>query len=214
MPTRDDSAYVLMHDDMFDHPKFEGLTDAAIVLFWRHITTCHRLRTDGTITRARWAKIGKPRHRAELLQTVSGQTAPLVHQYDDRYEIHDYLDWQQSSAEIEAAQARSSVSGSLGNHRRWHTARGKTDPNCRFCTSPPDRHPDHTPDRVPDRGPDIAPISPPRITSDIGASRTRPEQTKATTTEQDLTSTFPNARDDTPPAELDAWAVAAGTDTR
>lgn len=133
MPTRDDSAYILIHDDILEHPKIEVLTDSGIVLFVRHLTACHRLRTDGIISAARWNKLGKPRTRTELLTVAPGQTNPLVHHTDDRYEIHDYLHWQQSSEEIAAAQARSSTAGTLGNHRRWHEQRGKLDPDCHYC---------------------------------------------------------------------------------
>lgn len=65
------------------------------------------------------------------------------------------------------------TAGAMGNHRRWHERRGKSDPKCIFC--------------VPDRG-DIAPESPPisppnpdadrvRIVSGI-ADPTRPDPTR------------------------------------
>lgn len=136
MPTRDDSAYILLHDDFFEHPKIEPLTDPAIVLFVRHLTYAHRLRTNGRLSASRWAKIGKPKTRAELLATSPGQRNPLVHDRGDYFEIHDYLDWQQSSEEIDAAQARAAEAGSLGNHRRWHKNRGVTDDGCRWCSQP------------------------------------------------------------------------------
>lgn len=44
--------------------------------------------------------------------------------------IHD---WDDHAGRAPAAQRRVSDGGALGNHRRWHVARGITDPDCPHC---------------------------------------------------------------------------------
>jgi hypothetical protein len=149
--TRDDSAYILLHADINDHPKIEPLSDAGFRLFVSLLGYCHRHRTNGYVPNSRWMK-GKPRARAELLKMFPPNKNPLAYDHGEQVEIHDYLDWQQSSAEIAAAQARAAAGGSLGNHRRWHTQRGITDLGCSYCLSESDR----STDRRTDRGTDVA----------------------------------------------------------
>lgn len=151
MASRDDSAYIILHADIDEHPKIEPLSDVAFRAFVGLLGYCHRHRTNGLVPRTRWLKT-KPKARAELLEVFPPNKNPLAYDHGDQVEIHDYLDWQQSSSEIAAAQTRASEGGSLGNHRRWHVRRGVSDLNCQYCLSDPDR----STDRYPDRGTNVA----------------------------------------------------------
>lgn len=154
MASRDDSMYILVHADIDEHPKIEVLSDAAFRAFVSLLGYCHRRRTNGYVPRTRWLKV-KTKARGELLKVFPPNENPLAYDRGDQVEIHDYLDWQQSSAEMAAARAAASTAGSLGNHRRWHKGRGVTDLNCTYCRSDADRKPDRNSDREPDRGTDV-----------------------------------------------------------
>lgn len=146
MASRDDSTYILLHSDIDEHPKIEVLSDAAFRAFVSLLGYCHRRRTNGYVPLTRWLKV-KPKARAELLKTFPPNKNPLAYDHGDQVQIHDYLDWQQSSDEIAAAQAKRAAGGSLGNHRRWHLQRGVTDINCTYCVSDSDRRTDRSTDR-------------------------------------------------------------------
>lgn len=65
------------------------------------------------------------------------------------YQFHDWADYNPTRSEALAVHERKSSGGSIGNHRRWHEARGRVDPACRYCR-PTDRSTDHTSDRSTD----------------------------------------------------------------
>jgi hypothetical protein len=129
----DARTYIRVHDGMPDHPKVESLSDRAFRLLIQTWCWCSRHLTDGVIPRQIWERRGTPKTRNELV------TAGLVSIANDRIVMHDYLEHQRSAdqvAEIRSAKRRAS---SLGNHNRWHKARGILDPTCQHCmeTRPP-----------------------------------------------------------------------------
>jgi hypothetical protein len=65
----------------------------------------------------------------------------------DDTEFHDWSVYNPDAATLEAQRLKESVSGSLGNHRRWHVRRNLTVPDCEHCHRVPDREPDWDPDR-------------------------------------------------------------------
>lgn len=148
MASRDDSTYILVHDSIPDHQKIEKLSDGAFRLLIDCWCWCHRQRTDGVMPKTRWAKMGKPKTRAELLTEMAIDRGPDV-------EFHDYLDWQRSAAEANAARTRSSVAGTLGNHRRWHVKTGQVAEDCPYCESGGDRGSDQGADSVSRIGRDV-----------------------------------------------------------
>lgn len=85
---------------------------------------------------------------------------------ENGFQFHDWTDYNPTREEAVAARERQSSGGTIGNHRRWHEAKGKIVPGCRYCR--PDAHPT---DRVPDRSPDQV--------TESGASRpSRPVPTR------------------------------------
>jgi hypothetical protein len=88
-------------DDRFtEHPKVDGLTDAAFRLHVAGICYCNRHRTDGKLAAATVPRLVPRFRRAALAELVSRGIW-----YDlngaGEYEIHDYLQWNDSRAEIE-----------------------------------------------------------------------------------------------------------------
>jgi hypothetical protein len=127
----DDRTYIRVHDGFDEHPKIEGLTDAAFRLL---ITTwCYSSRngTDGRMTAKAWAKRGTPKARRELI------AAGLIEVHDDHLQAHDYLEHQRSAAEIELYKSVKGNSGSYGNHVRWHVIKRTPKADCEYCQDDP-----------------------------------------------------------------------------
>lgn len=76
------------------------------------------------------------------------------------WRFHDWATFQPSAAVTAAVKAKEAEAGVLGNHRRWHVARGISDPDCEFCYRVPDQEPDGVPDDLPESGPESPPIPP------------------------------------------------------
>jgi hypothetical protein len=51
----------------------------------------------------------------------------------DGWRFRDWFDYQPSAAYVEAHRQERSETGRRGNHLRWHTYKGITDPDCPFC---------------------------------------------------------------------------------
>lgn len=67
--------------------------------------------------------------------TRSGLWHPLEERDgEEGYQFHDFDTYNPPAAAVELSVARSSESGKRGNHDRWHTRRGLTDPNCSYCS--------------------------------------------------------------------------------
>ena len=67
---------------------------------------------------------------------------------DEQPVFHDWDHYQPDAETLKAQRVKESVSGQLGNHKRWHVSRGVAVRDCEFCYRPPDREPDEEPDRV------------------------------------------------------------------
>lgn len=129
---RSDFYWFRVHDHVDEHPKIEPLSDAAFRLLFETWAYCRRTRNDGRISDAVWRKRGHPRPRKELAD------CGLVEQHGGYVQVHDYLEWQQSAAEIDEARGKKAKASALGNHTKWHANRGQVDPACEFCGAPPD----------------------------------------------------------------------------
>lgn len=87
-------------DGFYDHPKLDGLGRdrlPAVGLHWLAVSWCNRWLTDGLLTRERVAKLGGTPRLADLL-VASG----LWEQEGDDFRIHDFLDFNESKADVEA----------------------------------------------------------------------------------------------------------------
>lgn len=164
------------YDDQYPiHRKVAGLSDAAFRLHTAAIFWCARNGTDGFVPKedldqvcaqvrapARFAAecvIRRTWHLAD--EECSSENCPPSRE-DRGWRIHDYLEYQPTKDESEAARQKQleqkSSGGRLGNHRRWHEARGVKDPDCPWCRSDPPS----VSDRYPIGGSDRSSIAPSR----------------------------------------------------
>lgn len=130
---RDERTYIRVHDGMPDHPKVEGLSDKAFRLLIETWCWSSRHLTDGYVREAVWSKRGSPAARRELV--TEGLAEPVVDR-EGGVQMHDYTEWQRTKDEVEEIRADRSGAGSVGNHRRWHEARGIVRADCRYCVAP------------------------------------------------------------------------------
>jgi hypothetical protein len=77
-------------------------------------------------------------------------TAGLWRKVRGGYRFHDWTDYNPTRQEALAAKEKMASGGAIGNHRRWHVAKGVIDPACAYCQHKQDRLPDRPPDRVPE----------------------------------------------------------------
>jgi hypothetical protein len=113
--------WVNLDDQMPEHPKVVTLSDGAFRLHISGIAYCNRFLTDGIIRAEVVARL-VPRYRRSHLDELLGGDRPLWLQVepDAIYEIHDYLDWNKSRAEIEKRRDARIQGGRKGADRRWH----------------------------------------------------------------------------------------------
>lgn len=106
---KDTRTYVRIHDGMPDHPKVDGLSDAAFRLLVTMWCWCSRHLTDGVVPSATWMKRGREKVRAELI------AAGLVDLRDDgSVFMHDYTDHQRTAEEVRQLQQARREAGRKG----------------------------------------------------------------------------------------------------
>lgn len=100
--------WIRLDDQMFDHPKTLALVDDDVRAALLHIAAicwCSRFSTDGAIPGAAFpslaAKVAAGQDQARVL-VDHGHWKPT----ETGWQIHDYLDWQQSKEEVEAKRAQ------------------------------------------------------------------------------------------------------------
>jgi hypothetical protein len=93
---------------MPDHPKVDGLSDAAFRLLVTMWCWCSRHLTDGKIPKATWEKRGKEKVRSELV------TAGLVDMIDGGVQMHDYTDHQRTAEEVKQLREARREAGRMG----------------------------------------------------------------------------------------------------
>jgi len=116
--------FVKVSNHIEDHDGLDGLSPlqklATIGTLVVALGYCDRERTDGRISAARWVKIGTASTRAALLGRG------YVERVGDEFRVVNYLHWQLSRAQIEAA----SRAGRAGAAARWDAdANRNTDRN-------------------------------------------------------------------------------------
>lgn len=105
----DERTYIKVHDGMPDHPKVEPLSDAGFRLLVSTWCWCSRHHTDGRIKEAVWLKRGTAKTRAELM--AAGLAEVLE---PGLIQMHDYLEWQRSAAQIAELTRKRRQAGSKG----------------------------------------------------------------------------------------------------
>jgi hypothetical protein len=122
-------------DDTFAfHPKVVAAGNEAIGVWVRAGSYASQQLTDGFVPDDIAALMGG-RHASQTAQRLT--SAGLWVPCQGGFTFHDWEDRNPTRAEVEAdRQARADSGakhGGYGNHVRWHDARGKVDPNCKWC---------------------------------------------------------------------------------
>jgi len=139
-------AWVKFDDGFPEHPKIIGLSDAAFRLHVEAVSYCNRQLTDGLVLAVVLPRITSARHPVKVAAELV--SAGVWEATEGGWWIHDYLDYQPSKQDAMAVAEGKSVGGSIGNHRRWHKARGVTDPTCRYCIADPSDPPSDPPSDI------------------------------------------------------------------
>jgi hypothetical protein len=207
-------------DSFYDHPKVFDAPDCALALWTRAGAWSARNLTDGFVPAGMPARFCDDPERAvkELLNRG------LWRRTKGGYLFHDWSVYQPTKEEVIAGRDEMSSGGALGNHRRWHVKKGKSDPKCRYCADSVNKpetqnrigsasgsalnsHPEKTPpgrsnrgdqgkqNRVPHRVPDRVPDGIPESPPNPPA---RPGQSLGGALRDPLT---PGARDAPPPSK-------------
>lgn len=114
------------------HPKLAGATAPVKLLAISAMLYAQDNLTDGHIPTGALAGIAleaacPPKKAAELEQRGLWDPVP------GGWQIHGWHEWNRPAELVEELRAKKGEAGALGNHRRWHLARGIVDPNCEHC---------------------------------------------------------------------------------
>lgn len=111
---KDQRPFIAVHDDIHNHPKFVGLTDAAFRHMHRLWCDSHRFKTDGIVTdaqaKAKGAKVFK-----ELTTPAYPGAEPLLEPREGgTWYCHDYTEHQWTAAELEDMAEKNRTNGAKG----------------------------------------------------------------------------------------------------
>ena len=138
--------YLNVDDGMDEHPKVEGLSDAAFRMHVSAMLYCARRGTDGAIPRAKARRLsdsGTDGVAAELVNAdvwhdigegcKDSQTC--LSGVAGHYIVHDFLQWNHSAGWWEQRSEDQAAKGSKAMHRRWHVRRSVFREDCKHCQS-------------------------------------------------------------------------------
>lgn len=113
--------YLNLDDNFADHPKVDALSDGAFRLHVSGLLYTARHRLDGVIPGDKVTRLMPRFKRTYLTELLDGGRLWLPH--SEGYEVHDYLDWNKSRAEIEEQREHlrkvRSAAGKKGAKSRW-----------------------------------------------------------------------------------------------
>jgi hypothetical protein len=114
-------AYAKFDDGFADHPKNRGLSDGAFRLHVTGILHCARWLTDGQVTAEILPDLMRryrPAYLAELLERGLWREVMA----DALYEIHDYTQWNDTRAKVEARRHKNAE-----RLAKWRAENGRGD---------------------------------------------------------------------------------------
>lgn len=103
-----DRLFFKLHNGFPEHPKAFELSDKAFRQLIEAWCYCSRNLNDGKLTKAQFLKLFSAKSRKELL------TVGFVKESEFGYEMHDYLEHQQSAEDVENRRMARAVAGSKG----------------------------------------------------------------------------------------------------
>jgi hypothetical protein len=136
--------YLNIDDGMDEHPKVEGISDAAFRMHVSAMLYSARRGTDGAVPRAKARRLSDTASDAVAGELVragvwhdlgegcdgSKTCLPAV---SGHYILHDFLQWNHSADWWEQRSEDQAAKGSKAMHRRWHERRGVFREDCKHC---------------------------------------------------------------------------------
>lgn len=122
-------------DSFYDHPKVFDAPDCVVALWTRAGSWSARNLTDGFVPAklpARFCDDPKAAVR-ELINRGLWKRTKGGYQFHQWDADGNGTPRNPTRSELTAMKSRQSSGGAIGNHRRWHTAKGKRDPTCPYC---------------------------------------------------------------------------------
>lgn len=111
--------YLPLHVDMPDHPKVAGLSDAAFRLHVAAIAYCNKNLTDGLIDGDEVPRRVRRFKKGALAELVDKGMWRSINE-GAAFEIHDYLDWNDTRTEVEKRKEQARLNGSKGGRPGAH----------------------------------------------------------------------------------------------
>jgi len=104
----DQRLFFKLHNGFPEHPKSIELSDKAFRQLIEAWCYCSRNLNDGRLTKAQFVKLFSAKSRKELL------AVGFVVETENGYEMHDYLEHQQSAEDVETRRIKRAMAGSKG----------------------------------------------------------------------------------------------------
>jgi hypothetical protein len=108
----DPRLFFKLHNGFPEHPKSIELSDKAFRQLIEAWCYCSRNLNDGKLTKAQFLKLFSAKSRKELL------TVGFVGESENGYEMHDYLQHQQSAEQVENRRNTRAAAGSMGGRAK------------------------------------------------------------------------------------------------
>lgn len=129
-------------DQANDDDKLNSLGSDAFRLWVRGLVYCQKKLTDGFIPDAQigtLAALSRDRDRGRMIAELLAEhprlgKGPLWHKVEGGYQMHDYLDWNESRAQVEASRQAASQRVALFRDRSLRDQiRARDGDRCRYC---------------------------------------------------------------------------------
>jgi hypothetical protein len=108
----DPRLFFKLHNGFPEHPKAIELSDKAFRQLIEAWCYCSRNLNDGKLTKAQFFKLFSAKSRKELL------TVGFVGESENGYEMHDYLEHQESAEQVEIRRNKRAAAGSMGGRAK------------------------------------------------------------------------------------------------
>lgn len=108
----DPRLFFKLHNGFPEHPKAIELSDKAFRQLIEAWCYCSRNLNDGKLTKAQFAKFFSAKSRKELL------AIGFVVESENGYEMHDYLEHQESAEQVEIRRNKRAAAGSMGGRAK------------------------------------------------------------------------------------------------
>lgn len=162
-------------DKLHDHRKSRRAGKAAMGVWVLAGSWSMDNETDGFIPSDVLSRWGTAADARKLIDV--GLWREATHKGEQGWRFHDWARFQPSAVVTAANRAAKSEAGARGNHRRWHSDRGLSDPDCEYCFTVADVSQSAMPERSQGESDPIPPEPEPDPTTTsnevVGASEPR-----------------------------------------